>query len=73
MKIKTEIEGIQLTDAARAKGAAAGAHLEGMLVHAGQMAGELGLLIKEVLKVHPSTGADAATYKRLSAIIAELG
>jgi hypothetical protein len=72
LKIKSEIEAIQITDAAKAN-AAGGVHLETLLRHAAQQTAELGLLVKEILKVIPATGADGVTFKKLSAILAELG
>jgi hypothetical protein len=73
LKIKSEIEAIQLTDAAKAEGGRHGVHLDALLRHAAQQAGKLGLLIKEILKIHPATGDDAAAFKKLSAVLAELG
>jgi|GEM_PF-4914678 len=72
MTITTDITSITLTPNAIAAGQAAAVNLPALLTQLLVHVGEKQRLIKEIQKVHPSTGGEAANYAALSAILAKL-
>ena len=72
MTITTDINAITLTPNAIAIGQAAAVNLPSLLTQLLVHVGEKQRLIKEIQKVHPSTGPDAANYAALNAILAKL-
>jgi hypothetical protein len=72
MTTKTDIAAITPTANARAVAQAKGYNLDNLLQQMQLQALELQLTVKEVLKIHPTGGGDAANVTALNAILTAL-
>ena len=72
MTVMTDLNAIALTSTAKASVSAKGADIGGLVTQAKRAAGELQVLLKQIVAHHPSTGPDAANWASLNAIVAEL-
>jgi hypothetical protein len=72
MTVRAETAAIVPTANAKAVVSAKGADISGLMGLLQQHAVEMQILIKEIIKVHPSGGGDAANLTALNAILSEL-
>jgi hypothetical protein len=68
----TDLGAITLTSTAKAAASAKGVNIVDLMALVKSHATEMTLLLKQIVAVHPSTGADATNYASLNTIIAEL-
>jgi hypothetical protein len=72
MTALTDIKAITPTANAKAVVSAKGSDIAGLMAHAQVKAAELQVLVKQIIALHPTSGADAANLTALNAILAEL-
>jgi hypothetical protein len=68
----TDLKALSLTANAKSVVAAKGTDLPGLIVQAERLTGELTVILKQIVALHPTTGGDATNSASLTAIIAEL-
>lgn len=68
----TDLKAITPTANAKAVVAAKGQDITGLMAQAKQQAGELQVLIKQIIALHPTGGSDAANLASLNTILGEL-
>lgn len=72
MTAMTDLNAISLTANAKAAGSASGVDLVGLVTQAKLHIIELRTILQQIVKIHPSSGGDAANYSALNAVVAEL-
>jgi hypothetical protein len=70
--VKTDVAAISPTANAKAVAASRGVDLSGLMTLLQTHAVEMQILIKEIIKIHPSGGGDAANLTALNSILSEL-
>jgi hypothetical protein len=68
----TDLNALSLTSTAKAAASAKGVDLAALVTLAKSHSVELSALLKQIVAVHPSTGADSTNYAQLATIIGEL-
>jgi hypothetical protein len=68
----TDLSAISLTANAKAVGSASGVDLVGLITQTKLDIIELQNRLKQIVKIHPTGGGDAANYAALNSVIAEL-
>lgn len=72
MTAQADIKAVTPTANAKAVVAAKGADINSLMLQAQVKAGELYVIVKQIIAVHPSGGGDAANLTALQNILAEL-
>jgi hypothetical protein len=72
MTALTDLKAISLTASAKAVTSAKGADLQSLVVTTQLHITELEAVLKQIVALHPSGGADMANYAALKAVLAEL-
>jgi hypothetical protein len=72
MTALTDLTAISLTATAKAAASAKGEDLSALVALAKSHITELTTLLKAIVAIHPSSGADATNYAALNTIIGEL-
>lgn len=72
MTALTDAKAITPTANAKAVASAKGADINGLMAQIQRHAGELLVIVKQAIAVHPSGGGDAANLTALNALLTEL-
>jgi hypothetical protein len=72
MTLSTDLSGVTFTAAAKRAFAKSGADLPSLVNNALELTLQLQVILKTIIALHPTTGADASNSASLSAILAEL-
>lgn len=72
MTVLTDAKAITPTANAKAVVAAKGADITALMLHIQRVSGELQVLVKQAIAMHPSGGGDAANLTALNTLLSEL-